>query len=446
MNKLPTFDLADTIVALSSAPGGAARSIIRISGPNAWKLTPWQAPPHPPWPDSPARGRWSGLLSVAPSLPPISAEVLGFSAPRSYTGQHMVELHVPGSPPVVEELLAQLLTRGARLAGPGEFTLRAFLGGKLDLTQAEAILGLLEAEDEKTLHECLAQLAGNLAHPLRRLREELLDLLADVEAGLDFAEEDLTFLTVEEVDRRVTSAQGEMVRILAQMDRRGAVDRAYRVVLAGPPNAGKSSLFNALCGSDVALVSPEAGTTRDWLARRLTVEGIELEFIDTAGEASAADPISAQAQAGRQAAVRRADCVIYCVPAGEVPAAGDLHAPASSLVVYTKVDLAPGFAAGPATSAVTGQGLAELRGQLVRLAKASRPRSALATSLARCTAQVSTALDFLQRAREVLARRESPDLLALELRLALEKIGETIGAVHTDDLLDRIFSRFCIGK
>ena len=202
---------------------------------------------------------------------------------RSYTGQPVVEIHTLGSPPLLEIVLRSICAAGARPAGPGEFTLRAFLAGRIDLTQAEAVLGVIDAGDRHELEIALGQLAGGLARPLHRLRNKLLDLLAQVEAGFDFADEDLAFITREELDRQLAEAESDAAAILRQVDSRHESSPGVRAVLVGRPNTGKSSLFNALAGDRAALVSDHPGTTRDYLTAELDLDGVKCQLIDTAG-------------------------------------------------------------------------------------------------------------------------------------------------------------------
>lgn len=441
------MDLHDTIVALSSAPGPGGRAVVRLTGPDALRLaaaaftSPEPVPPH-------ERRCHAGAVRLPGVAAPLPADLHVWPAPRTYTGQQLVELHTLSSPPLVELLVARLLDAGARAARPGEFTLRAFLSGKLDLTQAEAILGVIEAGDRPALRQALAQLAGGVTGPLQQLRGDLLDLLADVEAGLDFTEEDLRFVGQEEMLLRVSKALARITLLGKQLGQRALAGETFRVVLAGRPNAGKSSLFNALAGAD-ALVSPEPGTTRDYLVGRLTLGDAPAELVDTAGWQEATDPIGVQAQdLGREQA-GRADLVLLCLEAGRTPDAEEeallRQQEPPVLAVATKSDLAPPSPGMPATSAVTGAGLEELRELLAERAR-DRARPALAPSLSRCRHHVEVCLAHLRQAHAVVLFQEPPELLALELRGALDQLGEMVGAVYTDDLLDRIFSRFCIGK
>jgi tRNA modification GTPase len=440
-------DPQDTIVALASAPGSGARAVIRLSGPDAVRaanrvLTSTEPIlPH-------ARRRYPATAAL-PGMAALPADVCVWAAPRSYTGQLMVEIHTLSCPPLVELLITQLLGAGVRAAQPGEFTLRAFLAGKLDLTRAEAVAGVIEAGSRAELRQALAQLAGGVTRPLQELRGDLLDLLADVEAGLDFVEEDIHFVQPEELLRRLAKAMALITNLRRQVEERTVARRTFRVVLAGRPNAGKSSLFNALTGAPAALVSPEPGTTRDYLTHLLELDGVAVELVDTAGWQQAWNAIDEQAQSLGREQASQADLVLLCVEAGQplgpeeaaLPERGDPPV----MMIATKCDLASARVGVLATSAVTGQGLEELR-QLLAEQIRRRRQPALAPSLGRCRHHVDGCLGHLRQAHAAVLFQEPPELVALELRGALEQLGEMVGAVYTDDLLDRIFSRFCIGK
>jgi tRNA modification GTPase len=445
----------DIIVALSSAAGPGRRAIVRVSGPKARAVVEAVFTPA-----GPVRRRHlaPGSLRLSGVHSPLPADLYFFPGPRSYTGQDLAELHTISSPPLVERLVADLLAAGARPARPGEFTLRAFLAGKMDLTRAEAVLAVIEAGTDADLKPALAQLAGGVARPLDRLRTDLLNLLADVEAGLDFADEDIEFVGQKDVLLRVGSGIAQLTNLRRQLDDRSVSGRPVRVAIVGKPNAGKSSLFNALAGGPRALVSPEAGTTRDYLTRPLDLGGVPAELTDTAGWAEAADTIAEQAQRlGREQATR-ADVLLWCVPAGDPmddtdrPAAGDV------ILVRTKSDTRQetgdtreeSFLLSPVSclvscSVVTPGGTDEVRQVLTeRVHALARPP--LAPSQSRCRHHVEAAIQALRRAHEHALNEDPQELLALALREALDQVGEMVGAVYTNDLLDRIFSRFCLGK
>ncbi len=446
----------DTIVALSSAAGPGVRAIVRVSGPNARAVVEQVFTSR----DREGAGLHRltpGHLTLSGVHSALPADLYFFRAPHTYTGQDLAEIHTVSSPPLVERLIADLLAAGARAAQPGEFTLRAFLAGKKDLPQAEAVLAVIESDTDADLEQALKQLAGGVTHPLAALRSDLLNLLADVEAALDFVDEDIEFVSKRDTLLRITAALAHLVNLNRQLDGRTVSGRSLRIALVGEPNAGKSSLFNALIGKSAALVSDVPGTTRDYLSARIDLNGVPAELLDTAGWQTATDTIEAQAQQLGREQGDRADVVLWCVPAGEVvgvPPSGQV------IVVRTKADL---LASGgrkaavsdeqPAhagrspvfVSCVTPDGTSALRGLLVEKA-AAFARSPLAPSQARCRAHVASATTYLRNAHRHTVGDDPPELLALALRTALDQIGEMAGSVYTNDLLDRIFSRFCIGK
>jgi tRNA modification GTPase len=450
----------DTIVALSSAPGPGLRAVVRVTGPKTREVvaTVFVGPPPAP------RALTTGSVHLSGVHSPLPADLYLWPAPRTYTGQDLAELHTISSPPLVERLVADLLAAGARPAQPGEFTLRAFLAGKKDLTRAEAVLAVIEAGTDADLKRALAQLAGGVARPLERLRDDLLNLLADVEAALDFADEDIEFVPKAELLTRVGAGIAHLTNLRRQLEDRSVSGRPIRVAIVGDPNAGKSSLFNALTGAPAALVSAEAGTTRDYLTRQIDLGGVPVELIDTAGWQHASDTIAEQAQRLGREQAGRADVVLWCVPVGEPFDPADearLSATGAEVMrVGTKADLLSGgrkppesensqgaYAprSDPTASVITPGGTDALRAALTeRVAALARP--ALAPSQSRCRGHVEAATQALRRAHEHAREDDPPELLALALREALDQIGEMAGAVYTNDLLDRIFSRFCIGK
>lgn len=444
---LPNPD--DTIVALATAPGPGARAIVRLSGSSAFDVAARLFTPPPP--DTSRRRR---LIAGEVRLPGyhsgLPADLYLWPAPHTYTGQDLAELHTLSCPPLTDRLIAELLNAGARAAQPGEFTLRAFLAGKRDLTRAEAVLGVIEAGDRDELKQALAQLAGGVTRPLEGLREDLLNLLADVEAGLDFTDEDIEFVGQPDILTRLSKGLAQLTNLRRQLAERAVSGRTFRVALVGHPNAGKSSLFNALAGGDAALVSEQPGTTRDYLTRTLDLDGAKVELIDTAGWQEAFGTIEQQAQSLGREQAEAADLLLLCVEAGRELDAVERAlltrvAGPKVLAVTTKADLAPPPADRPATSAATGAGIVELRGLLAGRAK-GHARPPLAPSQSRCRHHVEAAIGHLRRAHSLVLQQDPAELLALELRLALDHLGEMVGAVYTDDLLDRIFSRFCIGK
>lgn len=442
-------DPHDTIVALSSAPGPGARAIVRLSGPEAWRCAAMLFTPAASV--SMTRRRcYSGQVRLSGVPSALPADLYFWPAPRTYTGQEMIELHTLSSPPLVDLLIARLLDAGARAAQPGEFTLRAFLAGKLDLTRAEAVVGIIEAGNPRQLQQALAQLAGGVAQPLQVLRDDLLNLLADIEAGLDFAEEDIHFVEPTELLHRLARGLAQVELLRKQLEQRTVENRPFRVVLVGRPNSGKSSLFNALAGRPSALVSPQPGTTRDYLLERVDQEGTRIELVDTAGWQTGTDTVEEQAQALGRDQAEQADLLLLCIEAGTATDAEQTRLlsrqdPPGIVGVATKCDLADPPPDRLPTSAVTGAGVDALRAFLVERARA-HAQPALAPSLSRCRHHVETCLANLRQAHEAVLFQDPAEVVALQLRAALDELGELVGAVYTDDLLERIFSRFCIGK
>ncbi len=459
---------------------------MRVSGPDLRSCLEGCFRPDP-FVDLPSLSRptavpgWLWLRGFASPLP---CELYLWPGKRSYTGQPVAEIHTLGSPPLLEAVVRAVCSGGARPAEPGEFTLRAFLAGRIDLTQAEAVLGVIDATGSMELDAALQQLAGGLAGPLRLLRGDLLELLAHLEAGLDFADEDLPFITAEELLRQLDSTAAEVDRLVKRLAFRGEAALRVRVVLAGRPNAGKSSLFNALTGRHPlagplrrpasrvprpapAIVSDQPGTTRDYLTADLDLDGVKCQLIDTAGiedglpeDAAATVDVAAQCMSHEQ--FRTAHVRVLCLEAGSgeygvrsteygvgsTEQTGGLN----QIVVRTKCDLAeiPQTHAEPKlqTSAVTGLGIRELK-EAIRAAvlQAAGPQTDVVVGTAvRCGESLRLAAASLDRAREAVRAGLGEELIATEVRVALSELGKVAGAVYTDDLLDRIFSRFCIGK
>ncbi len=332
------------------------------------------------------------------------------------------------------------------------------------------MLGVIDAADPRELDVALAQLAGGLAGSLGRLREELLDILARIEAGLDFVEDDIEFVTTDEIDRALSRACAAATELLGRMSSRGATADAVRAVLVGSPNVGKSSLFNAHVGDGAAIVSARSGTTRDFLIGRVDLDGVVCELIDTAGvdlrhidgvdehdaAATATADIAAAAQRQSLQQHKSAHVRVLCLDSSR--ALNDWEraelrrtAPSRTLVALTKCDQPRKIETlgdAVATSSLTGQGLDELRRRLREAVVAARHFDAdvVGTTAVRCHDSLRRASAALAQARETLHDRAGEELVAAEIRLALDELGQVTGAVYSDDVLDRIFSRFCIGK
>ncbi len=456
------LDPSETIAAIASPRGPAERGIVRLSGPEA---IPIGTSCFDPTGSNPADRDLTGLDRPAWILgrfrfPEIARPVPGglavWPGSRTYTGQPSCELNVPGAPVIVESALAHCLLSGARLAKPGEFTLRAFLADRLDLTQAEAVLGTIDARSDDQLRRALDQLAGGLGQPLRELRDRLLDVLAHLEATLDFVDEpDVKQLRDEDLAVEFADASLMIDRLLTQLGGRHRTDERPRVVLVGPPNAGKSRLFNALIDRDLALVSDVAGTTRDYLSAPCHCVDITIELIDTAGLDRPVDEIDALAQQQSRDQLEGADLLLDCRSPDQTPMDpprdGDGFENAHDiprLLVWTKADL--GSPKRPEdwieTSIEAERGLDTLRQRIAETLTEAGGMDAPTGTAARCRASLEAARDALARAAEACALGLGDELVAIDLRHAIDGLGDVVGAVVTDDLLDRIFGRFCIGK
>lgn len=452
------FDADDTIAAVATAPGGAVRGIVRVSGPRAVaciealladdkQLAALRNLSQP--------RSLSTLLKLPQFSAPFPCAFYCWPGTRSYTRAPTVELHTIGSPPLLEAIVDAVCHHGARPARSGEFTLRAFLAGRIDLTQAEAVLGVIDAADRDQLQTALKQMAGGLSLPLGNLRNDLLDLTAELEAGLDFVEEDIQFLARDELLRRLTNALDVVEAIQAQLGSRGDAVEVPRVAIVGAPNAGKSSLFNTLVGRYAALVSPQAGTTRDYLTARLSLSGLPIELVDTAGLAEAAlDEIDAAAQLATADQARAAAVTLLCLDATRPLAARPNESTnLRQIIVWTKADLPSDKATarlqGAAdlhVSAATGLGIEQLTSAVAERLQDSASGEVVATTAVRCRDSLTRVAYALTAAVEQARDRHGEELIAAEIRLALDELGQILGAVYTDDILDRIFSRFCIGK
>ncbi len=468
MDLPPLID--DTIAALASAPGPALRGIVRVSGPSAKVVVSSVFVPDDcsAWETARLPWRHHGTVEIPDVHCPLPVDVFLWPTGRSYTGQPTAELHTIGSGPLLEALLERLFAHGARPAQRGEFTLRAFLAGRIDLMQAEAVLGVIDATDQQQLHLALDQLGGGLSRRIAALHEELLLHLADLEAGLDFVEEDIEFIARDELIRRIRGGLVFLNDLLEQAASRLQSTGRLKVVLAGLPNAGKSTLLNALCGGEAAIVSSASGTTRDYLSVPVEWSGLGIDLIDTAGwdRAGADDPrlsIERAADELRHDQWQRADLILWCSPADIVGATGCDEAAAldarlreecarngkSVLHLTTKADLSDARSqqTDVPVSATTGRGIDKVKALVVSHFDCSAGDDGiLGTTAARCRDSLRGAADALERARAAAAARAGDELVAIELRDALDHLGQIIGRVYTDDILDRIFSRFCIGK
>jgi tRNA modification GTPase len=452
----------DPIVAIATAPGRGAVGIVRVSGRDlsgfvtALLGRPLQ-PRHAhylPFPDAQGQAIDQGLA-------------LHFPAPHSYTGEDVLELQAHGGPVVLQLLLARCLEVAAtalprlRLAEPGEFTERAFLNDKLDLAQAEAVSDLIEASTEAAARSAGRSLSGAFSQQVEALRERLVRLRILVEATLDFPEEEIDFLEKADARGQLDAIRTALDALLDRAHQGALLREGIRLVLAGQPNVGKSSLLNALAGAELAIVTPIPGTTRDKVSETIQIEGVPLHIIDTAGLREATDEVERIGIARTWSEIGQADAVLFLhdltrlgqadYDAGEAAIASRLPAGARIVHVYNKLD-AGGLPAGlgephVALSAKTGEGLEALRQQLLALAGwHAQPEGVFIARERHLRALRRTAQHLAQADAHARVADAALDLLAEELRLAHDALGEITGRMTADELLGEIFSKFCIGK
>jgi len=382
-----------------------------------------------------------------------SGIALYFPAPASFTGESVLELHGHGGPVVVAMLVDAAVDAGARLARPGEFTERAFLNGKLDLAQAEGIADLIASGTAQAARAALHTLSGAFSSAVNALAEQLVRLRTHVEAAIDFPEEEIDFLS----DARLQARIDDCAAAFAALQRDAQIGRVlrdgFRVVIVGRPNAGKSSLLNRLSGEDAAIVTEVAGTTRDVLREQIDLDGLAVELVDTAGLRDNPDRIEQEGIRRARKAMQGADAVLWIQDAAGIAATTlDENVPvdAELIVVRNKIDLTgepPGLVDGAlCLSAKTGVGVDALLARLREVAGYRNLGEGAFTARRRHVEALRRAADHFEAGREALARARAGELLAEELRLAQEALGEITGAVSSDDLLGRIFSEFCIGK
>lgn len=442
----------DTIVAIASAPGAGGVGLLRLSGPRAAAIaTALGAPTLRPRHAHYARLRDAQGEVIDDGI------VLWFPAPHSFTGEEVVELQGHGSPVLLQQLVARCIALGARQARPGEFSERAFLNGKLDLAQAEAIADLIAASDTRAARAARRSLDGVFSRRVDEAAEQLVLLRIHVEAAIDFADEPLDTLGGDQVRAGLGQALRALVQLRDDAERGRRLRDGLHAVLVGPPNAGKSSLLNALAGSERAIVTDIAGTTRDTLRETIRIDGLELTLVDTAGLREGGDAIEREGMRRAHLEMQRTDLAIIVLDARD-PQAG--HAAVREAIaevpqqlwIHNKSDL---LAALPATddpnivhvSAATGLGLDRLHTRLRELASGSAGDSVEGefSARARHVEAIVLAIVHAERAEAELVH-EHLELAAEELRLAHEALGEITGRMSADDLLGRIFSSFCIGK
>jgi len=455
----------DTIAAISTPPGRGGIGIVRMSGPLAKTIGDQLVRVRQPLEH--ARARLAEVLDPGtPELDPEridEAVVTFFAAPNSYTAEDLVEIAAHGSPVVLDLLLRRAIDLGARLAEPGEFTQRAFLAGRLDLTQAEAVRDLIEAQTLTQARQAASQMGGALSRRVAPVKQGLVELIALLEAGIDFAEDDVEVTPGVEIARRIDDLTPPLAALESSFARGRIVHDGLTLAIVGRPNAGKSSLFNRLVERDRAIVTATPGTTRDLVTERISLEGIPLELVDTAGLREAVEEVEQLGIARTREALADAALVLVVLDATQALNDDERRLMAAiegrpAIVAINKSDLLSGDnATGPiaevtapapalCTSALTGEGIPALRSRIVELATggaASEP--GMLTSL-RHQRAVSTAVEALEAASKANASAIPHEMILIDLYRALWALDSLTGQTTPDDILNLIFSTFCIGK
>lgn len=491
-------DTDDTIAAIASAPGNAARCLIRLSGPEtveqltrldsqlADAITSHhaqapanQAPANQTAVNQTAVNQAAAnqvnsslaysidtevqLKSLQRSLP-VSISI--WPTERSYTRQPMAEIHFVGCPPIASELLEQICQSGIRLAGPGEFTLRAYLAGRIDLAQAEAVLGVIDAQSAADLDTALDQLAGGVGHELLATQDSLLNLLADLEAGLDFVEEDIEFISNQQITGGLQQALLAVEQHQQRLQQRQVSRPGFEVVLFGLPNVGKSSLFNRMARQSLANVNAIAGTTRDYLVASIQGEHVDYRLVDTAGlehSTNKGSPtIESMSEDSTQTSLAQADVRILMLDGSRAISQWEIlqlaRCGSEQLLVINKSDKSVDqtlqdllqsseLPLNPhRLSCETGQGIQQLQNSLEsKLLDLQNDRSSVPLA-AECAASLRLAQSSLESALDSQRQNSGAEITASLVRDAIDQLGILTGAVHTEDILGRIFGRFCIGK
>ena len=462
-----TAAIVDTIAAISTPPGRGGIGIVRLSGPEAASIAAQLVRLRQPLEH--ARARLAEVLDEESSDERIDeAMVTWFAAPNSYTGDELIEIAAHGSPVVLDLLLRRSLALGARLANPGEFTERAFLAGKLDLTQAEAVRDLIDAQTLTQARQAASQMGGALSRRVAPTKQSLVELIALLEAGIDFAEDDVDVTPQSEIARRIAGLVPPLAALEASFARGRIVHDGLTIAIVGRPNAGKSSLFNRLAERDRAIVTATPGTTRDLVTERISLEGIPLELVDTAGLRETFEEVEQLGIARSREALADAAIVLVVLDATQPLNQEERSMLAAvhgrlALVAINKSDLADSRQNGSAiqvdksaieeldvpsvpTSALTGDGIAGLREKIVQLATGGAAAEPGPLTNLRQQQSILAAIAALADAARANETAIPHEMILLDLYRALWALDSLTGQTTPDDILNLIFSTFCIGK
>jgi tRNA modification GTPase len=460
------MNAGDTICAIATPPGEGGIGIIRVSGEKAIDIASrvFAGSGGRTVRDFQTHTLHHGELRAPGGKRIDDVLVAVMKAPRSYTCEDVVEFHCHGGPLGLRLGMEALLLSGARPAEPGEFTKRAFLNGRLDLAQAEAVMDLISARTETGLRVALEQLRGALSEELGRLREGLVRPLVEVEAGIDFSDEDITFISAQDLAKGVTVVRDRIMQLIRTAEEGRIVREGVTAVLVGRPNVGKSSLMNALAKADRAIVTPIPGTTRDVLEEFVNVRGIPVRLLDTAGLREAVGEVEREGVRRSYDALARAELVLAVLDGSEPLGDEDrrllgLVRGRAAILVVNKSDLPPRLEPLQLkglteenrvvwTSATAGAGLEELRDAIrdAVLKQGFEPSEGVLITHLRHRGALERAHASLEQVLLSVERRMAAEFVAVDLRAAVNAIGEIIGETTTDDILDRIFKEFCIGK
>lgn len=449
------FSSDDTIVAIATPAGRGGIGVVRVSGPHAKEIVARVVTRREPL--LPREATLTRVLLDRAGSPCIADQVVAtwFPAPRSYTGEHVVELSAHGSPVVLRGILDGLVAAGARLARPGEFTLRAFLNGRIDLAQAEAVADLIDAATPLQAQTAFDQLQGTLSTRIEKVDGILLDLIARLEASLDFPDEGFHFIEPSEVAARIGELLVELDAVLSHEVRGRLIREGATVVITGRVNAGKSSLFNALVGQERAIVTDVPGTTRDLLTETIDLDGLAITLVDTAGERETLDEVEREGVSRAVRARAAADLMLIVVDSGEELTEGDRRLLESSagnarLVVASKADKTPKWKMDGAlrVSTLENQGLRELRRAIIFLLTGDEGlQDAAAISNLRHVSLLKDVRSILARVSVAVCDESTPEEFVLvDLQRARASLAEVVGVGSSDETLDYIFDHFCIGK
>jgi tRNA modification GTPase len=448
----PEVIAAETIAAISTPAGEGAIALVRISGPNAISIA------GKIFRGKEAPAKFASHLQHLGEIVSESGNLIDqvmmsiHQAPVSYTGENLVEISCHGGTLVTAKVLEACLRAGARAARPGEFTERAFLNGKMDLTQAEAVIDLIRARTDLALRSATEQLEGKLGEKIANIRRDLLDLLAHLEAAIDFSEEGIAPDEGDTLRARLDSVRAQIAALLATADHGRILRDGVRVVIYGPTNAGKSSLLNRLLGYERVIVSDTHGTTRDTIEETVNLRGVPVRLLDTAGLRASTSDIEREGIARTERSLQKADLRLHIVDrTTALPEQFAQTEDGNEILVLNKSDLAehPEWKNNnaPRISCVTGDGLADLENEILsRISKQNlRPENALAINT-RHRDCLRRALEACDRARKSFDETFSPEYLSVDLNEALGAVGEVIGTVGVEQILDSVFGQFCIGK